>query len=65
MKLNFPSIWKNSFTGPALNFSSCSNSGSMACNVSGNVVTAVNVVATTSMSPFSFTLNYIVNPGTE
>jgi hypothetical protein len=65
MKLNFPSIWSNSLSGPALNYSSCSSSTSVNCAISGNTITATSLVASTTALPFTFTLSYVVNPGTE
>lgn len=63
MKMTFPAVWTNSLSGPAIVYSSCS--GGVVCIVSGNVVTASNLVASTSSSPFSFTISSINNPGTE
>lgn len=62
MKMTFPAVWTNSLSGPAFSYSSCS--GGVICIVSSNVVTASNLVASTSSSPFSFTFSSITNPGT-
>lgn len=63
MKMTFPAVWTNSLSGPALAYSSCS--GGVVCIVSSNVVTASNLIASTSSSPFSFTISSINNPGTQ
>ena len=63
MKMTFPAVWTNSLSGPAFSYSSCS--GGVICVLSGNIVTASNLIASTSSSPFSFTFSSINNPGTE
>jgi hypothetical protein len=63
MKMAFPSVWRNSLSGPAFSFSSCG--GTVLCVQSSNTFTVSNLIAAASSSPFSFTFNSLNNPGTE
>jgi hypothetical protein len=61
LKLNFPTIWSDSFSAPVLVYSSCSASCILS---SATSVTATSLFTGTTTSPFTFTVDKIVNPGT-
>jgi hypothetical protein len=62
----FPAQWSNSAATPALSYASCSNGLSIVCNASGNSVKATGLfTGVSTIVPFTFTLNNIVNPGSE
>ena len=65
MKITFPSVWKNSLSGSALSFSSCTGASGISCSPLGNVITASNLfLSATTSSQFTFTISSITNPGT-
>jgi len=65
MRISFPAVWRNSLSGPALSFSSCSGGTIVCAPPVSNVITATNVISASSSSPFSFSLATINNPATE
>ena len=66
LMMSFPTRWKNSFTGQPLSYTSCSNGLGILCTNSASVLNATGLFAGVSTtSQFSFTLNSILNPGSE